>query len=108
MDNNFDQMPDQQTWLILVGAAKRGLEAKGFDMIRVPGRGRSNVWGIERHGKTQRAAIGTTKYDWFAFPSLLGGKKWKTLDDVDVVIVAAVDVVENPQNVDVYFFQADE
>src|SRR5437764_14728201 len=87
--NLFNQMSDQQTWSILVRAAKRALEAKGFKLTRVPGRGRSNVWKIERQGKTQRASIRTTKDRCFAFPPLKRGTKWKTLDDVDVVIVAA-------------------
>jgi hypothetical protein len=108
MANEFNKMPDQQTWSILVSAAKRALEAQGFTLTRVPGRGRSNVWQIERHGKIQRASIRTTKDRWFAFPPLKRGTKWKTLDDVDVVIVAAVDDREDPRNVEVYLFDAAE
>src|SRR5437867_805678 len=108
MPNVFNQMPDQQTWSILVSAAKRGVEAEGFTLTRVPGRGRSNVWEIERQGKTQRASIRTTKDRWFAFPPLKRGTKWKTLDDVDVVIVAAVDDREDPRNVQVFRFEAPE
>ena len=45
---------------------------------------------------------------WFAFPPLKGGTKWKTLDDVDVVIVAAVDDRDDPQRIEVYRFDAVE
>ena len=45
---------------------------------------------------------------WFAFPPLKGGTKWKTLDDVDVVIVAAVDDRDDPQRIEVYWFDAVE
>jgi hypothetical protein len=108
MANQFNKMSDQQTWSILVRAAKRALEVQGFALTRVPGRGRSNVWKIERQGKTQRASIRTTKDRWFAFPPLKRGTKWKTLDDVDVVIVAAVNDRDDPRNVEVYLFDAAE
>ncbi len=37
-----------------------------------------------------------------------GGTVWKTLDDVEIVIVATVDDREEPENIDVYMFPADE
>ena len=61
-----------------------------------------------KDGKTQTASIRTTRDRWVAFPPLDDGKRWKTLDDVDLVLVAAVDDRLNPQNVDVYLFPADE
>lgn len=36
------------------------------------------------------------------------GTKWRTLDDVTVVVVAAVDDREDPRNVEVYKFDAEE
>jgi len=36
------------------------------------------------------------------------GAAWKTLDDVKVVLVAAVDDLERPENVEVYMFPAEE
>jgi hypothetical protein len=107
MSNEFNQMPDPQAWAVLVGAAKRAIEAQGYALKRVPGRGRSNVWEIERKGKTERASIRTTRDRWFAFPPLKRGTTWKTLDDVDVVFVAAVDAPDNPTRVQVYRFAAD-
>ena len=89
MSNRFKEMP--KNWRILVGAATRAMEEKGFELSRIPGRGRSNIWDIRKDGDKKRASIRTTKDKWFAFPPLEGGKKWATLDDVDVVVVSAVD-----------------
>ena len=37
------------------------------------------------------ASVRTTRDRWIAFPPLDGGTRWKTLDDVELVLVAAVD-----------------
>ncbi len=108
MPNQFNDMPDSQTWNILVGAATRALEDNDFKLERVPGRGRSNIWETEEHGQRRRVSIRTTKDRWFAFPPLEKGTKWKTLDDVDIVVVAAVDDRADPRNVEVYRFDAAE
>ena len=92
----------------MVAAAKQGAEADGYELKRVPGRGLSNIWTITKDGKAQRAAIRTTRDRWIAFPPLAKGTKWKTLDDVAVVIVASVDSKEEPENIEVYIFPADE
>jgi hypothetical protein len=92
----------------MVEAAKRGAEAEGYTLDRVPGRGLSNIWTITKNGRSQRASIRTTRDRWFAFPPLNHGKKWKTLDEVDLVIVAAVDDRHEPENVEVYIFPATE
>ncbi|WP_424579252.1 hypothetical protein [Bradyrhizobium sp. USDA 241] len=63
---------------------------------------------ITKWGKTRKASIRTTRDRWFAFPPLENGKKWKTLDEVDVVIVATVDDRHDPKNVEVYIFPAAE
>jgi hypothetical protein len=86
----------------MVDAAIRGLEKAGFSLTRVPGKGLSNVWDIEKKGETVRVAVRTTRDRWIAFPPLEGGKKWKTLDDVEGVVVASVDRKENPSRVEVY------
>jgi hypothetical protein len=108
MANTFADMKDAETWRILVGAAKMAAQDKGYRLKRVPGRGRSNVWLVERNGKELRASIRTSKDRWIAFPPLNGGKKWKTLDDVDVVFVAVVDQREDPRNIEVYELDAKE
>jgi hypothetical protein len=92
----------------MVEAAKKGAMAQGYTLQRLPGRGLSNIWTITKDGKSQRASIRTTRDRWIAFPPLDKGKKWRTLDEVDVVIVASVDSREEPENVEVYVFPADE
>jgi hypothetical protein len=77
-------------------------------MTREPGRGLSNIWKLEKGGKTQLGAIRTSQDRWFAFPPLESGTKWKTLDDVEVVILAVVDSPEDPQAAQVYVFPKDE
>lgn len=99
---------DTSEWQFLVDAAKRGLEGEGYSLTRVPGRGLSNIWTIERDGKTQSASIRTTRNRWIAFPPLSGGTRWKTLDDVDLVVVASVDSQDKPGNVEIYIFPAAE
>ena len=108
MAHQFNDMSDSRTWAILVGAATRALREAGFAPKRVPGRGRSNVWEVQENGRRKRVSIRTTKNRWFAFPPREKGTKWKTLDDVALVVVAAVDDRENPQNVKVYRFDAEE
>ncbi len=108
MTNRLNELTETQRWHLLVSAAKDALESKGYTLSRVPGRGLSNIWNVEKGGKSQVAAIRTTRDRWIAFPPLENGTKWKTLDDVDLVVVAAVDAKDNPQNIEVYVFpQAD-
>jgi len=95
-------------WQFLVDAAKRGVEEQGYQLDRQPGRGLSNVWNLRRNGSVQTASIRTTRDRSFAFPPLDGGTKWKTLDDVDLVVVAAVDSKAQPRNIEVYLFPAEE
>ena len=108
MTNRLKALPETQKWHLLVNAALKAIEADGYTINRVPGRGLSNIWNVEKDGKKQIAAVRTTRDRWIAFPPLECGTKWKTLSDVDLVVVAAVDSKENPQNVDVYVFPAHE
>ena len=108
MDNEFAKISDTATWQILVTAAKKALEEQGYSLERVPGRGRSNVWNAEYNGEQKLISIRTTKDRWFAFPPLDNGEHWKTLDDVDSVVVAAVDDRERPRSIEVYQFNAQE
>ena len=108
MSNRFNELPDSRTWNMLVGVATCALERAGLAPKRVPGRGRSNIWEVEENGRHKRVSIRTTKDRSFAFPPLKKGAKWKTLDDVDIVVVAAVDDRDDPRNVEVYRFDAEE
>ena len=108
MPNRLKSLSEGSQWRLLVSAGKRALENEGYALSRVPGRGLANVWTAERGGKKQIASIRTTRDRWFAFPPLEGGSRWKTLDDADLVVVAAVDSPESPAKVEVYLFPADE
>ena len=59
-------------------------------------------------GETKVASIRTTRDRWIAFPPLENGTKWKTLDDVETVIVATVDSKQDPENIEVYIFPAED
>lgn len=96
-------------WKDMVEAAKESLEQKGLRIEKVPGRGRSNIWrAFEGDGDTQgkKVAIRTSKDRWFAFPAEPNG--WKTLDDVDMVVVATVNDRENPTHFEVFHFDQQE
>lgn len=92
----------------MVEAAKRGANEAGYELERLPGRGLSNTWIAAKGRKKLRASIRTTQNRWIAFPPLEGGRRWKTLDDVDLVIVAAVNDKDKPRSIQVYIFDASE
>jgi hypothetical protein len=108
MANRFLEMSDSETWNILSSAIGRAASEQGWALNRVPGRGRANVWELNKDGKKQSASFRTTKDRWFAFPPLNNGTRWKTLDDADLVFVAAVDDRFDPRRVQIYQFPADE
>ena len=108
MENQYKKLSASRKRNMLVEAAVRTLEEAGLAPGRMPGRGRSNTWRIEEDGQQKRVSIRTTQNRWLAFPPLEGGTRWKTLDDVDAVVVAAVDAPDNPRHVEVYRFNAKE
>ena len=108
MGSQLKEMADAVRWRILANAATRALEEAGHVPQRMPGRGRANVWAIEEDGQPKRVSIRTTRDRWFAFSPLANGTAWKTLDDVDIVLVAAVDDPDEPNSIEVYRFDADE
>ena len=109
MRNNFKQMDASSRWQIMVGAAVAAMEKNhGWKMSRRPGRGLSNTWLMEKDGQTFTASIRTSQDRWLAFPPLNAGQKWKTLDDVQKVIVATVDNPQDPDLIEVYLFEQPE
>ena len=108
MGNQFKSRPTSERRRMLVDAATRALAKTNAELKRIPGRGKSNVWEIEEGGQVKRVAVRTTQDRWFAFPPMENGTKWKTLSDVDVVVVASVDDRDDPRRVEVYRFDADE
>lgn len=108
MTNRLKEMGEAASWRLLNAAAIEGAKQQGYALKRLPGRGRSNTYEIAKDGATKIASVRTTRDRWIAFPPLEGGKRWKTLDNADVVLVSAVDDPLNPQNVEVYLFPAVE
>jgi hypothetical protein len=107
MANRLDTISDASSRRLLVDTAKKAAEAEGYKLTRVPGRELSDIWNLERDGKTQAAAIRTTRNRWIIFPPLDQGAR-KMLDDVELVVVAAVDAKDDPQNIEVYIFPAED
>lgn len=108
MSNQLEGLSETIRWRLLVDAAKKALQAQGYSMQRVPGRGLSNIWTLTKGGETKTVSIRTTRDRWIAFPPLEKGTKWKTLDEVDTVVVAAVDSKDEPENIEVMMFSATE
>jgi hypothetical protein len=106
--NILEPLSETQRWHLMGAAAKRAAEEAGYQLTKMPGKGLSQVYSVKKDGVTKVACIRTTRDRWIAFPPLEGGKKWKTLDGVELVIVATVDQKDEPQNVQVYIFPADE
>src|SRR5262249_44701237 len=95
-------------WRLMVSAAVDGAKMQGYVMTRQPGRGMSNTWVAKKAGEQKRVSIRTSQDRWIAFPPLNNGARWKTLDEVDLVIVAGVDSADDPRNVEVCIFPAAE
>lgn len=106
MSNGFED--SSESWAIFNQAARRALEDARFNVERLPGRGRSNMWNIERDGETVIASVRTSQDRFVAFPPLNNGASWKTLDEAEKVVIATVDDPETPENVEVYLFDAAE
>jgi hypothetical protein len=108
MTNRLKMMGESIAWRLMVDAALQGARGQGYELKRRPGRGLSNTYIMTKDGGSQSVSLRTTRDRWVAFPPLDDGKRWKTLDDVDMVLVSAVDNRLNPQNVEVYLFPGDE
>lgn len=108
MSTRLKDMGQGPAWRLMVRGALKGAERAGYSLKRQPGRGLSNTYEMTKDGETKIASVRTTQDRWIAFPPLEEGTRWKTLDDVELVLVSAVDDSVNPQNVDVYLFPADD
>jgi len=108
MANLFDGHDEATKWGAMVRAGKMAIEQNGYSMEKRPGRGLSNIWAIKKDGAEKIACIRTTRDRYIAFPPLEKATKWKTLDEVDLVVVATVDDKDDPQKVLVYLFPADD
>lgn len=96
--------PSGEAQKILVNCARQVLSEAGYQIRPVPQPGRGVIWQIERGKERSRTAVRTTRDRWFAFnPS---GTGWKTLDDVERVVVVAL-AVDDPGVAEVFLFPAE-
>jgi hypothetical protein len=108
MTMRFSEASGSDQWRVMVAAALKGAISQGYEMKRLPGRGLSNIWTAEKDGKKYLSAVRTSKDRWIAFQPQNNGTEWKTLGEVDLVIVAAVDRKIDPSEIEVYIFSAEE
>ena len=80
----------------LINAAVRALTLVGLKPTKSRGRG-GQIWTIEEEGRLKHLAIRTTRDRCIAF-NPQPNHCWKTLDEVEIVIVAAVDHVDSPDS----------
>lgn len=103
----FDTLNQSDRWHRMVRAARRALEEQGYQVERMPGRGLANIMRLTKEGKTELASIRTTQDRWYAYNPLPAGG-WKTLDEVEWVVVAAVDKPGAVEKIIVHLFPADD
>ena len=109
MLDDLKRMTDSARWRMFVDAALAAAEKDGSVPLRRPGRGLSNIWELRRpDGRVETVSIRTSMDRQFAFPPQENGTKWKTLDEVDAVLVASVNDRESPTEIEVYRFPAGE
>lgn len=101
-------MSNDITWSDLNRAARTALINQGYAVTRASGHGGANVWMLSKDGKAIRASVRTTRDRWFAFVPQNQGSRFKTLDQVDAVVVATIDDPKRPQRFEVFLFPADE
>ena len=108
MKNILDVLSKSDKWRLLINSAKEAVRSQGYALERVPGRVLSNLWHLTRNGQTQRACVCPTQDRLLSFLPLDEGRRWKVLDEVDVVIIASFDDGDRPENVDVFLCDANE
>lgn len=108
MSINFKRQSTAARWAAMNAACERSQRDRGYDAEREPGTGNANIWRRLKGGKRQRVSFRTSQDRWLAYAPMDNGTKWKTLSEVDVVTLAVVNNVENPQTIQVYDFPAAE
>lgn len=103
---NLKKLKPGERQRLLCGFARRALEDAGYEITTVRGTRRSIIWELRRDAAARRVAVRSTIDRWFAFNRQ--GKRWKPLDHVDDVIVAAADDVSDPQRVEIHYFPGNE
>ena len=84
------------------------LQMDGWAVEKIRGSGKSSMRRITRGKERRDIAIRTTQDQWIAFPRNDSDDGWKTLADVDAVVVVSVDDVVNPRFGLVHFIEGSE
>ena len=103
---NYDDISWAEARKKMTNCAVAALKAGGYQVERIPERGRSSNWNYIHDETKGKLCIRTSNDRWFAFMNENGG--WKTLDDMDKVVVVAVNDRDNPTHFQTYLFPADE
>ena len=103
---NYDDISWAQARKKMTESAVAALKAHGYQVERIPERGRSSNWNFIHEGKKGKLCIRTSNDRWFAFINENDG--WKTLDDMDMVVVVAVDNPNDPTQFHTFLFSAEE
>jgi len=86
----------------------QALEQLGWTVERIQGTHKSSVRRISKGRESHKVSIRTSQDTWFAFPRTRQNDSWRTLAEVDVVIVVSVDNGENPKFAKVHWFDAND
>ena len=74
MSNSWNELSETaRIWRALVHAGKKGAAEAGYTLDRVPGRGLSNVWNVQKDGKTEVASIRTNSGSLHCLPAARRG-----------------------------------
>jgi predicted RNA binding protein YcfA (HicA-like mRNA interferase family) len=82
------------------------LEKQGWTVERIQGTHKSSVRRISKGRQTFKVSIRTSQDTWFAFPRTKQDDSWRTLSEVDIVLVVSVDNGENPRFAKVHWLDA--
>jgi hypothetical protein len=84
------------------------LEDEGWTVSRVPGAGKASLRRITKGKENRTICIRTSQDQWMAFPRNTSDTGWVTLDEVNEVIVVAVDDRSEPKFALVHRISGDE
>ena len=86
---------------------EKALQDLGWTVERVSRARKSSVRRITKGSESRRVSFKTSRDRWIAFPRNDADTGWKTLSDVETVVVAAVDP-DNPAFARVHMIGADD
>lgn len=107
MANNYKTPGKLTMRSILFNHAIETLRKEGWTVEKARGLGKGSVRRITRDGQSKLVSIRTTQDRWIAFPRDERNKRWGTLDDVDMVVAASVDNMQEPRNARIHLFDAE-